>query len=106
MGSISDPRASKRTVIPKRRQDVLKWNGWGYKDTRFTFNVADDVCEVTGDRYKISGHKLPLLKEWFGMIMGASLDRKSPAQPEMTADQIPNSIINDSLKVDINYDKF
>lgn len=26
-----DPRAAKRTVIPKRRQEVLKWNGWGYK---------------------------------------------------------------------------
>ena len=101
MGSVSDPRASKSTVIPKRRQDVLKWNGWGYKDTRFVFNVADDVCEVTGDRYKISGHKLPLLKEWFGMIMGASLDRKSPAQPEMTADQIPNAIVNEPFLVEL-----
>lgn len=101
--SSSNPRATKRTVIPKRRQDVLKWNGWGYRDTKFTFDnyPASNVCQVTGDRYKISGHKLPVLYDWFSKVIGANLDRKSLAQPEMTADQIPKAIINDSFMLDL-----
>lgn len=97
MSEITDPRAAKRVVIPKRRQDLLKWNGWGYKDTNFAINPVDDQCEVTGDRYKISGNKLPLLKDWFIGKMGASTDRKSLSQPEMTPDKIPNVILNDNF---------
>jgi alkyldihydroxyacetonephosphate synthase len=97
MSGSSDPRATKRTVIPKRRQELLKWNGWGYRDTKFHFNEADSVCEVTGDRYKISGHKLPLLRDWFISVIGASLDRRSLAQTEMNIDQIPKAIINDEF---------
>jgi len=93
----SDPRSAKHTLIPKRRQEVLKWNGWGYQDTRFQFSPNDNVCEVTGDRYKISGNKLPVLRDWFLGIIGASLDRKSPAQPEMPLDKIPKAIINESF---------
>ena len=34
-------------------------------------------------------------------MIGASLDRKSLAQPEMTSDHIPNAIINDSFMIDL-----
>jgi len=103
----TDPRATKRTIIPKRRQELLKWNGWGYRDTRFEFN-NDSVCEVTGDRYKISGHTLPILKDWFISVIGASLERTSFAQPEMTADKIPNMItcepfMNELKQTQISY---
>ena len=79
---------------------MLKWNGWGYRDTKFCFN-SDNVCEVTGDRYKISGHQLPVLAQWFVGIIGASFDRKSPAQPELTADQLPKAILNESFMIDL-----
>ena len=59
------------------------------------------MCEVSGDRYKISGHVLPLLRDWFMNAVGASLERKSLAQPETTADQIPNVIINESFLIDL-----
>ena len=42
-----------------------------------------------------------MLANWIIGIIGASLDRKSLAQPEMTADQIPNAIINDSFMIDL-----
>lgn len=100
MSAVSDPRAVKRTTIPKRRQDLLKWNGWGYKDTKFQFG-ANHVCQVTGDRYKVSGHQLPLLYTWIEGIMSASLDRKSPAQPEYTADQLPKQIVNEAFMMDL-----
>ena len=101
MSTITDPRAAKRVTIPKRRQDLLKWNGWGYKDTNFQINPTDDQCEVTGDRYKLSGNKLPLLKDWFIGMMGASTEKKSLSQPEMTPDKIPNVILNEEFMQDL-----
>jgi alkyldihydroxyacetonephosphate synthase len=82
--------------IPKRRQELLKWNGWGYRDSKLLFS-NEQVCEMTGNRYKISGHKLPMLKDWFMNNLGAAVERTSFAQPEMTADKIPNAILNDAF---------
>jgi alkyldihydroxyacetonephosphate synthase len=97
MSAISDPRTSKSDTIPLHRQELLKWNGWGYKDTKFIINDSDQTAMAIGDRYKISGHKLPLLGEWFRQVIGASFDRKSIPQPEMTADKLPKAIINEDF---------
>lgn len=97
MSSITDPRTSKSDIIPLHRQELLKWNGWGYKDTKFVFNESDKTAAAIGNRYKISGHKLPLLVDWFTQTMGASIDRKTPAQPEITADKLPKAIINEEF---------
>ena len=86
--------------VSQFRQEVLKWNGWGYRDTKFQLG-SDGLAEVTGDRYKISGHKLPFLKDWFIATMGSSLERQSRSQPEMTVDQIPKPIINENFVLDI-----
>lgn len=101
MTTITDPRAAKRVTIPKRRQDLLKWNGWGFRDTNFQINPTDGLAEVTGDRYKISGNKLPILKDWFLGKMGASVDKKSLSQPEMSPDKIPNVIMNEHFLEDL-----
>jgi alkyldihydroxyacetonephosphate synthase len=76
---------------------LLKWNGWGYNDTKFVYNQKEDVFEVTGNRYKISGHKLPVLKDWFTKLIGASIDRKSLSQSEMPLSKIPTAIINEEF---------
>jgi alkyldihydroxyacetonephosphate synthase len=55
------------------------------------------VCEVTGNRYRISGHKLPLLRDWFTTLMNVGEERLSLSQPEMTADKIPKPIVNDAF---------
>lgn len=34
-------------------------------------------------------------------IIGASFDRKSPAQPELTADQLPKAILNEAFMIDL-----
>ncbi len=44
---------------------------------------------------------MPILYDWFSKVIGASLERKSLPQPEMTADQIPKAIINDSFMLDL-----
>ncbi|XP_046811965.1 alkyldihydroxyacetonephosphate synthase-like isoform X2 [Lucilia cuprina] len=45
-----DERLSKDVngVFPKRRQDVLKWYGWGYKDSEFY--VKNNIIHFRGDR--------------------------------------------------------
>uniref|UniRef100_T1INM4 Alkylglycerone-phosphate synthase n=1 Tax=Strigamia maritima TaxID=126957 RepID=T1INM4_STRMM len=42
-----------RSTIPKRRQDVLKWDGWGYKDSGF--GVQEVPNSKTGGEAYFSG---------------------------------------------------
>uniref|UniRef100_A0A671Q2V6 Alkylglycerone-phosphate synthase n=1 Tax=Sinocyclocheilus anshuiensis TaxID=1608454 RepID=A0A671Q2V6_9TELE len=60
------------------RQEIMKWNGWGYSDSRFLFNKKGQA-EFTGKRYRLSGLILPSLKDWFEGTFGANLQHKSPA---------------------------
>ncbi|KAI8436223.1 hypothetical protein MSG28_004290 [Choristoneura fumiferana] len=39
-----------KSVIPRRRQDLLKWYGWGYKDSMFHLN--DETASFTGDNFE------------------------------------------------------
>ncbi|KAK3106229.1 hypothetical protein FSP39_015666 [Pinctada imbricata] len=82
--------------LPKRRQEVLKWNGWGYRDSKFFLN-KDGQVELSGERYRLSGQTLPLLKDWMMATVGISLDHKTPAQPELTAKDISAPIINEAF---------
>lgn len=38
------------------RQEIMKWNGWGYSDSRFLFNKKGQA-EFTGKRYCITSHR-------------------------------------------------
>lgn len=87
------PTQNEAPSMPKRRQEVLKWNGWGYKDSKFKVN-KDGQVEFTGERYKLSGQTMPMLKEWMMATVGISLDHKTPAQPELTAKDIQAPIKN------------
>lgn len=61
------------------RQELLKWNGWGFKDSKFLLN-KDGHVEFTGDRYRISGSSMPAMRDWMCKTIGISLDHKTPAQ--------------------------
>lgn len=41
---------------------------WGFKDTKFQV-LADGQVEITGDRYPLSGEKLPTLLPWIQDVM-------------------------------------
>lgn len=43
------------------RQDVMKWNAWGYKDSGFFVNESG-IMEFAGRRYLIAGKELPRLQ--------------------------------------------
>jgi len=40
-----------------RKRDKLKWNGWGYTDSKFAFNKTGNLY-MTGHRYNL-GTKNP-----------------------------------------------
>ncbi|KXJ71503.1 hypothetical protein RP20_CCG020409 [Aedes albopictus] len=51
------------STIPKRRQDLIRWDGWGYKDSRFVYDGKD--CSFSGDRYPMGkGARLNRLRDW------------------------------------------
>ncbi|KAH3703096.1 alkyldihydroxyacetonephosphate synthase, peroxisomal-like [Dreissena polymorpha] len=93
--SESDPPS-----IPKRRQELLKWNGWGYKDSKFIVN-KDNHVEFTGERYQLSGHTLTLLRDWMIATIGISLDHKTPPQSEITAKDMPPPVRNEEFLADM-----
>uniref|UniRef100_A0A671Q3N4 Alkylglycerone-phosphate synthase n=1 Tax=Sinocyclocheilus anshuiensis TaxID=1608454 RepID=A0A671Q3N4_9TELE len=71
------------------RQEIMKWNGWGYSDSRFLFNKKGQA-EFTGKRYRLSGLILPSLKDWFEGTFGANLQHRSPATVSQVAVAPPN----------------
>ncbi|OCT63629.1 hypothetical protein XELAEV_18044727mg [Xenopus laevis] len=86
--------------IPKKRQEVLKWNGWGYNDSKFTFNKKGQA-EFTGKRYKLSGMVLPALREWMEKTFGASLDQKTTSRASLNVSDAPPALVNEGFLQDI-----
>ena len=86
--------------IPKRRQELLKWNGWGYIDSKFS---VDDRNEVTfsGNRYQLSGNRLPNLIQWMERVMGISTEHRSPPTVELNVATCPVPVQNDAFLRDV-----
>lgn len=83
-------------TVPRRRQEIMKWNGWGYSDTKFLFNKKGQA-EFTGKRYRLSGMIIPALKEWFEGTFGASMQHKSPAAPVLNSGAVQPPTLNEAF---------
>lgn len=95
----------KSTAVPRKRQDVLKWNGWGYKDSQFRINEKN-VIEFTGDRYPIGNHKLPYFTDWVKEVFNVNFENKISSQN--VPKNFPEAIISQELldaigKLEIDY---
>ncbi|KAM9486490.1 alkyldihydroxyacetonephosphate synthase, peroxisomal [Clarias gariepinus] len=86
--------AAKVTAVPKRRQETMKWNGWGYSDSRFFFNKKGQA-EFTGRRYRLSGLIIPSLRDWMESTFGANLQHKSPATATLNMSAVPPPNLNE-----------
>ncbi|XP_044253457.1 alkyldihydroxyacetonephosphate synthase [Tribolium madens] len=53
-----------KSAVPKNRQELLKWNGWGYQDSKFIYDSAANEVRFTGHRYPIGDLRLPHLMGW------------------------------------------
>jgi len=62
-----------------RKKEKLKWNGWGYTDTKFVFNKEGNLY-LSGHRYSLSGVELPNLRAFVEKEMGVTIDDKMTPQ--------------------------
>ncbi|XP_054168040.1 alkyldihydroxyacetonephosphate synthase, peroxisomal-like [Oppia nitens] len=88
-------------AIPKKRDTLLKWNGWGYKDSRFEFDTRNHMFSFTGDRYRIGSQKLPLFAQWVESALGVDLNTKFTSQSESQALDLPKPIVSEGLMNDL-----
>ncbi|XP_076032188.1 alkyldihydroxyacetonephosphate synthase [Oratosquilla oratoria] len=90
-------------TVPKKRQELLKWNGWGYKDSRFSVSdVKNPVVSFTGNRYKIGNFILPHFVQWVQTTLGVDFEEYTPSQLPPPASAIPTPIINDDFVAKLN----
>ncbi|XP_055858638.1 alkyldihydroxyacetonephosphate synthase [Episyrphus balteatus] len=85
------------SAIPKKRQDVLKWYGWGYKDSHFYVD-GQTIC-FQGDRYPLEGCALPYFTDWVYQKFNLKVDPTVPF-PELPTD-FPKPVINEDFFNDI-----
>ncbi|XP_053124277.1 alkyldihydroxyacetonephosphate synthase, peroxisomal isoform X2 [Hemicordylus capensis] len=94
------PAGPQPSTLPKRRQEILKWNGWGYNDSKFVFNKKGQA-EFTGKRYRLSGMVLPLLKEWIERSLGGNLEHKVTPRASLNVSDVPPSTANEEFLQDL-----
>ncbi|KJH41490.1 FAD linked oxidase protein [Dictyocaulus viviparus] len=88
------------------RDQILKWNGWGYADSYFKVDQNGHVV-MTGDKYEMCGHVLPNLRPWFEENLGVDLQYTTPSK-KLSDIEIPPPIENDEIydelkKADISF---
>ncbi|XP_033372078.1 alkyldihydroxyacetonephosphate synthase, peroxisomal isoform X11 [Parus major] len=88
----------------RTRQELLKWNGWGYNDSKFIFNKKGQA-EFTGKRYRLGGMVLPTFKEWIEKTFGASLEHKTTSRTSLNVNDVPPSVVNEEFLQDLRATK-
>ncbi|XP_055348767.1 alkyldihydroxyacetonephosphate synthase, peroxisomal-like isoform X2 [Paramacrobiotus metropolitanus] len=79
----------------KRRLE-LKWNGWGYQDSKFLVNKKGQV-EFSGDRYGIAGQTLPSFRPWMISTLNIDLNFRTPSQPKPAPKDCAPPVRNDKF---------
>ena len=69
----------------KPKYEYFKMNGWGYKDTKITFDREKDSGFITGSRYSFSGSVMKELKKF----AAKEVDIKAEEEPLKSQDFMP-----------------
>lgn len=86
--------------IPKKRQELLRWNGWGYEDSGFVLNNLGTeqhpkyVFTFSGSRYEIASADLPHFYDWACTTIGVHPGKKKDPQGEPS---YPEPILNEGF---------
>ena len=75
------------------RQDILKWNGWGYKDSKFVAD-SDGQVQFTGSRYILGGHTFPKFLDYIIKHCHIDISVRTPSQPLPDPSSLPSAQIN------------
>ncbi|KPJ12676.1 Alkyldihydroxyacetonephosphate synthase [Papilio machaon] len=100
--SVSDSETTikVKSVIPRKRQELLKWYGWGYKDSMF--KLEDGNAIFTGNRYSLGGKTLPYCIEWVNENFNVDITKppKIPVLPDsFTRSRLPDNIKEELEKI-------
>ncbi|XP_076305894.1 alkyldihydroxyacetonephosphate synthase, peroxisomal-like [Tachypleus tridentatus] len=87
--------------VPQCREDVLKWNGWGYNDSKFLYDSHKDVICFTGTRYPLANKKFPLFKTWIKNVFGITDDYHCKPKVEIKTKDLPAPVVNKAFLRDI-----
>uniref|UniRef100_A0A673B1E7 Alkylglycerone-phosphate synthase n=1 Tax=Sphaeramia orbicularis TaxID=375764 RepID=A0A673B1E7_9TELE len=98
--NLNSSYLKKKQCFTGQMQEIMKWNGWGYVDSKFQFNKKGQA-EFTGKRYRLSGMVMPALKEWFESTFGASLQHKTPASAIPNSSAVQPPILNEAFVEDL-----
>ena len=88
------PRTSTTAHTCSKRRGDLKWNGWGYKDSKFIVNKRGQV-EFLGERYGIAGKCLPFFRPWMMSTLNIDLNFRTPSQPKPAQKDYPVPVRNE-----------
>lgn len=94
------PATQESGTIPKKRQEIMKWNGWGYNDSKFILNKKGQI-EFTGKRYPLSGMILPTFRDWIQNTFGVNLEHKATSKASLSPSDVPPSIVNEDFFCDL-----
>lgn len=78
---------------------MLKWNGWGYNDSKFYLINDSFTVYFSGNRYPIGNLELPYFKQWVLDIFHLDFSVRHIAKPLPTI--YPDPIICDEFMSDI-----
>jgi hypothetical protein len=85
----------------------VRWNGWGYEDTKLHINRNGDV-EISGSRYGEVFHysrnrTLPLLRPWAEKVIGLDVKRTSfPTNTQIDHLSFYTDHLHEQLQAHIN----
>lgn len=69
------------------RHQLLKWNGWGYRDSMFIYDPESQQFKFTGDRYLIGNKILPHFRAWCEKNVGVDVNKRvMPAVSDCSQD--------------------
>jgi alkyldihydroxyacetonephosphate synthase len=89
------PLVQEYNVPRTYRDEILKWNGWGYNDSHFDL-TEDNTVYLTGNRYELSGKDLPSLRPWFEENLKVDISKTRPSQ-KLSDVKIPDAIDNQNF---------
>ncbi|XP_076305682.1 alkyldihydroxyacetonephosphate synthase, peroxisomal-like isoform X3 [Tachypleus tridentatus] len=96
-----DKHGKEISDVPKHRQEVVKWNGWGYKDSQFVRDLEQDIVSFTGTRYPLGNKKLPLFHLWAKTVLGISKEYFCKSCAEIKNEVLPTPLTNKDFLEDL-----
>lgn len=84
----------------------MKWNGWGYNDSKFVVMNEDLSIHFTGSRYPIGNLELPYFKQWVLEVFQLDFSIRHVPKPLPTVypdPKVDDAFIEDLKKANILY---